>query len=82
MGDWCHEWLLLKPRIFKNSLCDAAPIQRQLGLSTVEFNLVPGPVAMSARDLSYAQGTELLQVLRQRKLPALSASSGPELGLD
>lgn len=58
------------------------PIQRQLGLSTVEFNLVPGPVAMSARDLSYAQGTELLQVLRQRKLPALSASSGPELGLD
>ncbi|MFP7364961.1 PH domain-containing protein [Corynebacterium callunae] len=57
-------------------------IQRQLGLSTVEFNLVPGPVSMAAKDLEYDQGMELLQVLRQRKLPALQALPGLEEGLD
>ncbi|WP_143336751.1 PH domain-containing protein [Corynebacterium pacaense] len=52
------------------------PVQRKLGLCTVKFDLVPGPVSMSGEDLSSADGRELLTVLRRRHLPALV--SAPE----
>lgn len=45
------------------------PIQRILGLSSVQLDLVPGPVSMEGRDLAYQDGMELLAVLRQRALP-------------
>lgn len=49
------------------------PIQRVLGLSTVQLDLVPGPVSMEGRDLAYHAGMELITVLRQRSLPQMSA---------
>lgn len=45
------------------------PIQRVLGLSTVQLDLVPGPVAMQGSDLLYADGRQLVEVLRRRPLP-------------
>lgn len=45
------------------------PIQRVLGLSTVQLDLVPGPVSMQGSDLSYADGRQLVEVLRRRPLP-------------
>lgn len=47
------------------------PVQRVLGLATVSLDLVPGPVSMSGDDLRYAEGMELLSVLRRRRLPEL-----------
>ncbi|OKX81617.1 PH domain-containing protein [Corynebacterium glutamicum] len=58
------------------------PIQRMLGLSTVVFNLVQGPVGMAASDLSAADGKELLNILRNRKLPALESAPLGQNGLD
>lgn len=58
------------------------PIQRILGLSTVVFNLVQGPVGMAASDLSAADGKELLNILRNRKLPALESAPLGQNSLD
>ncbi|MDO5374563.1 MAG: PH domain-containing protein, partial [Corynebacterium glutamicum] len=58
------------------------PIQRMLGLSTVVFNLVQGPVGMAASDLSAADGKELLNILRNRKLPALESAPLGQNSLD
>jgi putative membrane protein len=45
------------------------PLRRMLGLSTVRFDLVPGPVKMVGRDLPAEDAVELLTRLRQRALP-------------
>lgn len=45
------------------------PLRRMLGLSTVRFDLVPGPVRMVGRDLPAEDAVELLTRLRQRALP-------------
>ncbi|ALC05111.1 hypothetical protein CDES_03290 [Corynebacterium deserti GIMN1.010] len=58
------------------------PLQRLLGLSTVVFNLVQGPVSMSASDLRAEDGKELLGVLRRRQLPALESTPLGQISLD
>ncbi|WP_257202822.1 PH domain-containing protein [Corynebacterium cystitidis] len=49
------------------------PIQNLVGLATVRFDLVPGPVKMAGRDMDAAQARELVDVLRNRALPELEA---------
>ena len=57
-------------------------VQNILGLSSVVFNLVPGPVSMKAADLRAADAWQLLTELRARKLPALESVPRGEIGLD
>lgn len=45
------------------------PLQQALGLCTVRFDLVPGPVMMAGEDLTPEDGRTLVDTLRQRKLP-------------
>ena len=47
------------------------PWQRRLGLAHVRFDLVPGAVKVTARDLDDAQARTLVDALRARTLPAL-----------
>lgn len=47
------------------------PISQALGLATVDFDLVQGPVRMAARNLTLADATALLARLRSRQLPGL-----------
>ncbi|BAU95039.1 membrane-flanked domain-containing protein [Corynebacterium suranareeae] len=58
------------------------PLQRLMGLSTVVFNLVQGPVSMSASDLRAEDGKELLDILRRRQLPALESTPLGQISLD
>lgn len=46
------------------------PLQNALGLCTVSFDLVSGPVNMEGEDLDLETGRGLLDALRQRRLPA------------
>lgn len=48
------------------------PIQRAMNLAHVRFDLVPGPVRMTARDLDTADAWALVDVLRARPLPPLT----------
>lgn len=45
------------------------PVQKVLGLAGVRFDLVPGPVSMSGRDLTTADAVDLVTRLRARRLP-------------
>ena len=47
------------------------PWQRRLGLAHVRFDLVPGAVKVTSRDLDDAQARTLVDALRARTLPAL-----------
>ncbi|WP_244288083.1 PH domain-containing protein [Corynebacterium godavarianum] len=47
------------------------PWQRRLGLAHVRFDLVPGAVKVTARDLDDAQARTLVDAFRARTLPAL-----------
>ncbi|MCP1387779.1 PH domain-containing protein [Corynebacterium sp. TA-R-1] len=49
------------------------PLQRALHIADVRFDLVPGPVRMTARDLDEAAARQLVDTLRSRELPPLSA---------
>lgn len=50
------------------------PIQHLLGLCTVTFDLISGPVSMGGEDLGAADGQRLLNALRQRRLPAYTSA--------
>lgn len=54
------------------------PLQRRLGLAHVRFDLVPGAVRMTARDVEDAQARSLVDALRTRTLPALEAVDVPD----
>lgn len=47
------------------------PLQRRLGLAHVRFDLVPGSVKVTARDVEDTQARMLVDALRTRTLPAL-----------
>ena len=49
------------------------PLQRAMNLAHVRFDLVPGPVKMTARDLDTADAWAVVAELSARELPALSA---------
>ncbi|PRQ11377.1 hypothetical protein C1Y63_06640 [Corynebacterium sp. 13CS0277] len=53
---------------------EAGPVDRMLGLASVRFDLVGGPVRMSAFNLSVADAGELLAMLRARTLPPPAGS--------
>ena len=47
------------------------PLQRAMRLASVRYDLVPGLVKMTARDLDAADARELVEALRARPLPPL-----------
>ncbi|WP_165241019.1 PH domain-containing protein [Corynebacterium lizhenjunii] len=49
----------------------AGPLSQLLGIATVRFDLVGGPVRMAGANLTPADATALLTRLRQRRLPGL-----------
>ncbi|KAB3519814.1 PH domain-containing protein [Corynebacterium sp. zg254] len=51
----------------------AGPFSQMLGLATVSFELVGGPVRMAGRNLDSADAAALLTRLRQRRLPDMPA---------
>ena len=56
------------------------PLQRRLGVAHVRFDLVPGSVKVTARDIEDTQARMLVDALRTRTLPALEPAD--ELGVD
>lgn len=50
------------------------PLQHLLSLCTVTFDLISGPVSMGGADLDTRDGRQLLDALRQRRLPAYTSS--------
>ena len=52
------------------------PVQRMMNLAHVRFDLVPGPVKMTARDLDTADAWAVVAELSARELPALSGPEG------
>lgn len=50
------------------------PVQQMLGLSGVRLDLVPGPVAISGRDLAAEDAVDLVNRLRGRSLPVPGAA--------
>ncbi|AQQ14469.1 Bacterial membrane flanked domain protein [Corynebacterium glaucum] len=50
---------------------EQGPLERKLGLASVRFDLVPGLVKMTARDLDDADARALLEALRARHLPPM-----------
>lgn len=71
-GRFYHRMALIDVSHIQELTLKRGPIQKLLDLSTVKLNLVPGPVSMQGSDLTYAEGMELLTVLRRRSLPKLS----------
>lgn len=57
----------------------AGPLRQILGLGTVTFEMVAGPAKFAGEDLEYVQCAELINRLRARKLPAMSASTQPTI---
>ena len=56
------------------------PLQRKLGLASIDLDLVPGAFSVTCRDLEEDQARGLVDKLRARELPPLSQSAGePEL---
>lgn len=55
------------------------PLQRRLGLAHVRFDLVPGAVRMTARDVEDTQARSLVDALRTRTLPALEPADVPDV---
>ncbi|QYH20199.1 PH domain-containing protein [Corynebacterium aquatimens] len=53
------------------------PLQRALKIADVRFDLVPGPVKMTARDVDEGAARVLVDTLRARELPPLSADPAP-----
>ena len=62
---------VIEPSHIQELTLSRGPVQRLLGLCTVRFALVKGPVTMAGEDLTYAEGRALLDALRRRRLPAL-----------
>jgi putative membrane protein len=50
------------------------PVQQMLGLSGVRLDLVPGPVAITGRDLAAEDAVDLVNRLRGRSLPVHGAA--------
>lgn len=48
------------------------PVQRVLKVASVRFDLVPGPVRMTARDLELNEAWELVEALSARELPPVA----------
>ena len=76
-GRFYHRMALIDVSHIQELTLKRGPIQKLLNLSTVRLNLVPGPVSMQGSDLTYADGMELLTVLRRRSLPELTGP-GPD----
>nr|WP_274708496.1 PH domain-containing protein [Corynebacterium meitnerae] len=53
------------------------PVQRALKVASVRFDLVPGPVRMTARDLELHEAWELVEALSARELPPAAATRHP-----
>ena len=68
-GRWRRSVSVIDPAHVQELSHRRGPLRRMLGLSTVRFDLVPGPVRMVGRDLPAAEAEELLTRLRQRALP-------------
>ena len=52
------------------------PVQRVLKVASVRFDLVPGPVRMTARDLELNEAWELVEALSARELPPVTPRPG------
>ena len=52
------------------------PVQRVLKVASVRFDLVPGPVRMTARDLELNEAWELVEALSARELPPVTPHPG------
>lgn len=61
---------LIHPSHIQELSLTRGPLQQLLGLCTVRFDLVPGPVRMAGEDLTPEDGSALLNQLRRRALPA------------
>ncbi|WP_370914896.1 MULTISPECIES: PH domain-containing protein [unclassified Corynebacterium] len=55
---------------------ETGPVGRLLNLSSVKMHLVEGPVLMVADNLETEDAVWLLELLRHRRLPALTAGGG------
>ena len=56
------------------------PLSHLVGVRTVRFDLVAGPVRMAGQDLTPADASELLTRLRTRRLPVLEGPLNGPLG--
>ena len=52
------------------------PVQRALKVASVRFDLVPGPVRMTARDLELDEAWELVEARSARELPPVTPRQG------
>ncbi|WP_297005138.1 PH domain-containing protein [uncultured Corynebacterium sp.] len=68
-GRWRRSASVIDPAHVQELSHRRGPLRRMLGLATVRFDLVPGPVTMVGRDLSSVDAVDLLTRLRQRTLP-------------
>ena len=50
------------------------PLQRQLGLASVDLDMVPGPFRVSLRDVEETRAREIVDRLRARKLPPMQVT--------
>lgn len=69
-GRWRRSASVIDPAHVQELSHRRGPVRRLLGLATVRFDLVPGPVRMAARDLPADEAVDLLTRLRRRTLPA------------
>ena len=50
------------------------PLQRKLGLASVDLDMVPGPFRVSLRDVEETRAREIVDRLRARKLPPMQVT--------
>ncbi|RNE49054.1 hypothetical protein C5L39_05800 [Corynebacterium alimapuense] len=76
-GRFARRVKIIPPAHIQELTLSHGPLQQLLGLCTVRFDLVPGPVRMAGEDLALAEGKALLDALRQRHLPDYSPPTKP-----
>ncbi|MEJ5928307.1 PH domain-containing protein [Corynebacterium sp. H128] len=70
-GRFGHRMSVIAPEHIQELSLQRGPIAQGLGLADVRFDLVPGPVQMSGKQLLLADAQQLLEVLRKRALPSI-----------
>lgn len=71
-GRFSHRMSVIDPSHIQELTLHRGPIAQWLGLADVRFDLVPGPVLMSGKQLVLEDAEALLATLRGRKLPPMT----------
>lgn len=70
-GRFSRQMKVVEPSHIQELSVVRGPIASWVGLANVRLDLVPGPVFMSANQLSDGDAQQLVEILRQRKLPSM-----------